>query len=120
MKRNLVEVLIAEVGSEIKLLVASGKKYCFTAVRDNVMRLHSREIGLDWNAYKTALSSHFGKLGAKSSCKSRKQRKALREAQIREAIAIELSEVAKLGGIHYDEETDCIFGLGEFELDEAI
>jgi len=115
-----MEVLVAEVGSEIKLTVANGRKYCFTAVRDNVMRLHSREIGCDWNAYKTALSSHFGKLGAKSSCESRKKRKALREMQIQEAIAIELSEVAKLGGAHYDEKSGCIFGLDELELDEAI
>lgn len=120
MKKSLLEVLVVEIGSEIKLAVANGKRYCFTAVRDNVMRRHSKEISSEWNAYKTAISSHFGKLGAKSSCESRKKRKALRETQIREAIAIELSEVAKLGGARYDEESGCIFGLGELELDEAI
>lgn len=120
MKKSLMEVLIAEISSEIKLTVANGRKYCFTAVRDNVMRRHSKEISGEWRAYSKALSSHYSLLGVKAACKLRMERGILRELRIQEAEEFALAEREHLGGPRYDEESGCIFGLGEFELDEAI
>jgi hypothetical protein len=117
MKLGLLEMMKEEIRNRMETCEALGKSYCLPALCGNVMYLHFKDIGDEWDTYMRELTSFFGKLGAKASAKSKARRKKKWDRQIKEAEKLDYSELARLG-IYYDETTGCTFGFGDF--DEAI
>lgn len=108
MSQTLLEKMVEEARKEIKKVnkqpLSSDQ---FIRVLYSVMRTHSEEIGNDWHAV-------FYSLVRAMRENVKHDWKVLQAARLQE------EELHRLDGVHYDEKTGCIFGLGECELEEAI